>query len=176
MANEKLDELKQEAKELGIDFSANIGVNKLQEKIDAHYESQETSGAEIEAAVEAIEEAEEAKIEEAKVDDKKSVVKGKKGPRTMQDRIADAKANAYKTTIVTVIDNDQRVNNQTTTCTVNCSNEYFDLGTRAIPLNERVELEQGFIDTLREVRIPQHVKDNTTGLSKVVMRPRYTIA
>lgn len=169
MANIELDELKKEAKDLGIDFSANIGVTKLQEKIDAYYKSQETSGVEIEAAVKAKESAEEVKTGE------KSAVNGKK-PRTIADRISQAKADAYKTTIVTIIDNDQRVNNQTTTCTVNCSNEYFDLGTRIIPLNERVELEQGFINTLREVRIPQHVKDPQTGLSRVVLRPRYTIA
>ena len=47
-----LQELKQEATGLGITYSANIGVDKLQAKIDEFYESQETSGSEILAAVE----------------------------------------------------------------------------------------------------------------------------
>jgi hypothetical protein len=47
-----IEELKQEATELGISFNQNIGADKLQAKIDAYYESQETSGNEILAAVE----------------------------------------------------------------------------------------------------------------------------
>ena len=47
-----IEELKQEATELGIVFNQNIGVDKLQVKIDEWYKSQETSGKEIEAAVE----------------------------------------------------------------------------------------------------------------------------
>jgi len=167
-----LQELKVEAKELGIDFSANIGEKKLQAKIDEFYELQETSGAEIEAAVEA-NEAEKANQEET---NEKPAVTGKKGKRTLQDRAAQAKKEATATRVVTIIDNDQRVNNQTTTCTINCSNEYFDLGTRITPLNEPVELEQGFINSLREVKIPQHIKDPATGLSRITMRNRYTIS
>ena len=49
-----LQELKQEATELGIEYSANIGAAKLAEKIEAFYTSQETSGEEIQAAVAAV--------------------------------------------------------------------------------------------------------------------------
>ena len=77
--------------------------------------------------------------------------------------------------IVVVIDNDQRVNNQTTEATVNCGKSYFDLGTMHIPLNVPVEIKQGFIDVLLEIKIPQHAKDIKSGLNSVVMRPRYSV-
>ena len=161
-----LDELKKEAKELGINFSANIGEEKLQSKIDEYYESQETSGKEIQEAVKEVEE----KSEE------KSAVSGNEKKQTKGERIAAAKRRAEETRVVTIIDNDQRVNNQTTSCTANCSNEFFDLGQIVLPLNTPVEVRQGHIDTLREVTIPQHVKDSKTGLSRVEMRPRYSIS
>jgi len=157
-----LQELKQEADELGLTYNKNIGAAKLSEKIEAFYEGQETSGPALEAAV-----AEKEKTATKKAD-------------TVEDpkiakRIAREKA-ARETKIVTIIDNDQRVNNQTTTCVVNCSNSYFDLGTRILPLNEKIEVAMGHIRTLQEVKIPLHVRDNKTGLSMVKMRPRYSIS
>jgi PIN domain nuclease of toxin-antitoxin system len=158
-----MEDLKQEAKELGINFSANIGEAKLKAKIDEYYESQETSGKEIQEIVEKTEE----KSEE------KSAVSGKRSP---YERAKIAEANARKTKIITIIDNDQRVNNQTTTCTVSCGNEFFDLGQMRLPLNMPVEVMQGHINVLKEVKIPQHIKDGKSGLSTVVLRPRYTIS
>lgn len=158
-----LEELKQEAKDLGIKFVPNISAEKLAIKIEEFYESQETSDKEIlEAAVEAKEKSEE-----------KSAVSGKTGA-VEKARIAEEYAR--KTRIITIIDNDQRVNNQTTVATVNCSNMYFDLGTAHIPLNVPVEVKQGHIDVLKGVEIPQHVKDPVSGLHRVNMRPRYTIS
>lgn len=158
-----LQELKQEADELGVKYSKNIGANKLQEKIEQFYEAQETSGPAVEAAVI---EKEEAKAPEP--------VKPSADPKVAK-RIAREKA-ARETKIVTIIDNDQRVNNQTTTCTVNCSNAFFDLGTRILPLNEKIEVATGHLRTLEQVKIPLHVRDNKTGLSVVKLRPRYTIS
>ena len=162
-----LDELKKEAKELGINFSANIGEEKLQSKIDEYYESQETSGKEIQEAV--------AKIEAEEKSEEKSAVSGNpKANRIAKAKAAEAKAR--KTKVITIIDNDQRVNNQTTVATVNCSNMYFDLGTVHIPLNIPVEVKQGHINSLKELKIPLHVKDAKTGLHKMMLRPRYTIS
>lgn len=166
MTELNLDELKQEAEELGISFQKNIGAERLKEKIDKYYESQETSGKEIQKAVEA----KEAKAEEQS--EEKSVETGNK----LGDKIAAARDKAMKTRVITIIDNDQRVNNQTTSCKVNCSNMYFDLGTVVLPLNMPVEVRQGHINTLKEVKIPQHVKDPKTGLSAVRMVPKYTIS
>lgn len=163
--SQELDALKQEATELGITFSPNIGLDKLQAKIDAYYESQETSEKEIQAAVEAKEKEEES--------EEKSAVTGKISKAA---KAKEAEARARKTRVITVIDNDQRVNNQTTVATVSCGNMYFDLGTAHIPLNIPVEVRQGHIDVLKGVEIPQHTKDAATGLSKVTIRPRYTIS
>lgn len=167
MANEELEALKQEAKDLGIEFSANIGAAKLKEKIDAHYESQETSGEEIMAAVKAVEAKE--KSEE------KPAVKST-GEMSMAALARELYEKACKTVVVTIIDNDQRVNNQTTTVPVNWSNQYYDLGTVSFPLNTPIEIQQGFINVLKECTIPHHVKDPKTNLSTTVMRQRYTIS
>lgn len=170
MANEELSALKQEAKDLGIEFSANISAAKLQEKIDAYYESQETSGEEIMAVVKAVEEQE--KSEE------KPAVKSTtaSGVKTMAQIARELYEKATKTVIVTIIDNDQRVNNQTTTVPVNWSNQFYDLGTMSFPLNVPIEIQQGFINVLKECMIPHHVKDPKTQLSTTVMRQRYTIS
>lgn len=156
------DELKQEANDLGIKYAGNISTPALKEKIDEYYSSQETSGKEILAAVEANSSKE--KSEE------KSVVSDKHAT------IAKLRAAANETKVVTIIDNDQRVNNKTTSCTVNCSNMYFDLGTMILPLGIPVEVRQGHLNVLKEVKIPQHAIDPKTGLSTVRMIPRYTIS
>ena len=160
-----IEALKAEATDLGITFPQNIGAEKLKLKIDAFYESQETSEKETMAAVEANEQIEEKSAES----DKSSYVK------SIGTIATEAKAVAYKTRVITIIDNDQRVNNQTTTCKVNCSNMYFDLGQIILPLNIPVEVRQGHINVLKEVKIPRHVQvgDN---LSAVKMVPRYSIS
>ena len=157
---EEIEQLKAEAKDLGIKFQSNIGAEKLKEKIESHYESQETSGKEIQNAI-AEEKSEEKSAESGKL--------------TKGQRIARARKAANKMHVVTIIDNDQRVNGQTTTATVNCSNMHFDLGTVLLPLNLPVEVRQGHLNVLEELKIPQHIRDNRSGLSTVRMVPRYTI-
>ena len=163
----ELDDLKKEADDLGLTYSAQIGVAKLQEKIDAYYESQETSEKELIAAV---------KAKEADEQPEEKAVQTSKVPAKSANKRAERRKAAEATRVVTLIDNDQRVNNLTTTCTVNCSNMYFDLGTIILPLNMAVEVKQGHLNVLKELRIPQHVKDAKSGLSQVRMVPRYTIS
>ena len=154
-----IEELRKEASSLGIKYNPRIGDKKLQAKIEAFYESKETSG----PAVAEVIKKEEAK---AKVSKKRPPVEEK---RFVRERLA------RKTRIITVVDNDQRINNHATTCTVNCSNEFFDLGTKLLPLNMKIEVAQGHINVLKSITIPLHVKDTRTGLSSVRLRPRYTI-
>ena len=165
-----IEELKQEATELGISFNQNIGVDKLQAKIDEFYKSQETSGNEIMQAV--------AKQEAAEKSEEKSAVNGKPSNKSvaLDKYIVEAEAAARKTRVVIITDNDQRENNQTTVAVVNCSNVHFDLGTAYIPLNVPVEVKVGHINVLRETEIPLHVKDPKTGLNSLAIRPRYAIA
>lgn len=166
-----LEELRKEADDLGVSYGKTTGIDKLQEKIDTFYEAKETSGPALEAAL-LDQEVKEEEETDAKKEAKRRHLSSKE--QAVATRLAREKA-AKETKIITIIDNDQRVNNQTTTCTVNCSNEYFDLGTVVLPLNERIEVAMGHIRTLQQVQIPLHVRDNKTGLSAVRLRPRYTI-
>ena len=156
-----IEELKTEADSLGIIYHPKIGADKLQAKINEFYAAQETSSAELVEVV---------KANESEV---KPTAQSKR--LTKEEAIRQSKIAANKTQVVTIIDNDQRVNNQTTTCKANCSNEYFDLGQVELPLNMAVEVRQGHLNVLREVKIPQHIKDPKTSLSTVVMRARYSI-
>lgn len=152
-----LANLQQEATELGIQFEPEIKATELQKLIDMFYETQETSQAELEATIDKIEKAE------------------TKQEMNIHVHAVEAENRARATKVVIINDNDNRVNNVTTLATVNCSNQFFDLGTVRIPLNEPVEIMQGHLNVLREIRIPQHIQDATSGLSKVVLRPRYSI-
>lgn len=164
--SEQLEQLKEEAKDLGISFSPNIGEAKLQEKIDEYYKAQETSFKEIDNAI---------KNNEAKKENEVTSKKPKAGKTSMTSLAKKLYEKAKKTKVVTIIDNDQRVNNQTTTCKANWTNNYYDMGTRIFPLNTPIEIPQGFIDVLKEVWIPHHIQDPKTQLSRTIMRRRYTI-
>lgn len=157
-----LQALKQEADELGVKYSPNIGEAKLQSKIDEYYASQETDESKIQEKV--------AEQEKAQESTPVSAAEMSKGAR-----IKEAERKARETFVVTIIDNDQRVNNQTTSCSVNCGNIYFDLGQITLPLNMKVEVMRGHIESLKEVMIPQHTRDPKTGTTVVKMRPRYTV-
>ena len=163
--SEKLQDLKKEADELGITYSANIGEAKLQEKIDAFYESQETQSEELLKVVEELAQEDPAPVAKAKTE------------TSFRALAKQLEAEARKTRVIIITDNDQRENNHTTTCTATCENEFFSLGTIILPLNEKVEVRQGHINSLKECKIPQHVRDpNNPSLSKTVMRHRYSIA
>jgi len=159
---QSLETLKQEADELGIKYSGNIGVTALQAKIDAHYK----------------------KIEEGDSSNSVNEIPGVPTNNTtlptkaksFLEKARDAEKAARKTLVVRILDNDQRQNNHTTTVTAHCSNAMFDLGSVVLPLNMPVEVMQGHIDTLKEVQIPAHVKDYKTGLATTELRPRYTIS
>jgi len=165
-----LDELKAEAASLGIKHNANISEVKLKEKVEQHYKAQETSGPSIDSLVAA----KEATSSVSSVSGGAYDSKNTKNSKTEKIRLRTLAAKKMR--IIKIVDNDQRQNNLTTTCTVNCSNEYFDLGTRILPLNENIQVAQGHIDTLKEVMITLHTKDMKTGLSAAKQRNRYSIS
>jgi hypothetical protein len=162
------EDLKSEAASLGVTHNANISAEKLKAKIDAHYESQETSGPELAALVE--------KVTENETEVKTAPTKNDKmlDPKVIK-RMAREKE-ARKTRIISIVDNDQRINNHATTCVVNCANQFFDLGTRILPLGEKLEVAQGHINVLKEVRISLHTRDTKTGLNVTKSRARYSIS
>tara|TARA_R110000744_G_scaffold147612_8_gene260604 strand:+ start:3488 stop:3994 length:507 start_codon:yes stop_codon:yes gene_type:complete len=163
---QELEDLKSEAAELGIKHNASIGAEKLKEKIEEHYSAQENSGPALQEQVKE-------KAEKAKKDGK--VQTSKAVDTKISKRLLNEK-NARKTRIVVIVDNDQRTNAHTTTCVVNCSNEFFDLGTRILPLGEKIEVAQGHINVLKEVYIPLHTRDPKTGLSLTKTRQRYSVS
>ncbi len=158
-----IKDLKREADDLGVKYSPNIGVEKLQEKITSFYGSKETLTERTEAA-----------ISDPKQPDKEVSLGWTDADRRKLSK--DREAEARKTRIVTIIDNDSRVNNQTTTCHATCGNAYFDLGGVVLPLNMEVQVHVGHINSLKGVMIPMHVKDHKTGLCEYVLRSRYTIS
>ena len=159
----KIDELKIEADELGIKYSPNIGEAKLSEKIETHYKSLESGTPEL--LDETVEEDEVVKEEKAK----------RAGIRSIGELARNAEKEARVTHIVIITDNDQRENNFTSTVPVTCGNGYFDLGTKHIPLNVPVELEQGFINVLKEIQIPLGVR-GLDGSMTTTLRNRYSIS
>ena len=158
-----LQELKKEADDLGVSYPSNITAVRLQEKIEEFYQAKEAAAPKL------------AVVEEPKKEEEETPKELSKEELFHATRIKREKA-AKEIVRVSIVDNDQRVNNHTTTCTVNCSNEYFDLGTRILPLNENIEVSMGHLRTLIRVKIPLHVRDNKSGLSSVRLRPRYTIS
>lgn len=167
MTIKTIDELKSEATDLGIDFNENITAKTLQTRIDAFYDAKSKAGI-AEADAFAAQSNEQAALT---VSERKLVSK-----QNFRVYAAEQAAAARKTRIVTIIDNDQRTNNHATTCIVNCSNLHLDLGTAVLPLGVPVEVRQGHINVLSEVRIPRHTKDlNDPTVSVVQMVPRYTI-
>lgn len=172
-----MQELKAEATDLGITFKGNISAKDLSEKIENYYESQSNNGdfpVMLEEAEQEVEDVTPTKSQASKVETPDQ--RAARADHSMRTYARKMEAEARKTRVVTIIDNDQRVNNATTTCTANCSNEYFDLGTIILPLNERVEVRQGHLNALLGVRIPHHVRSTQDpAMSQTVMRPRYTI-
>jgi len=156
-----LTDLKKEATELGLQFSPNIGAEKLSKKIEETYKAKEEP-VDPTKPVETVE--------------TKPTVKEVKSNSSRAARIRQAEVNARKTRVITIVDNDQRVNNHTTTAVTSCENIHFNLGTMHLPLNTPVEVMQGHIDALRGVEIPQHAKNATSGLTEVLIRKRYSVS
>ena len=151
-----LEELKAEASDLGITYSPNISAVKLAAKIEEFYAAQETPGGVVAAIA---------------VEEPTPTTSGV----SMGVLARQMESEARVTHVVTITDNDQRENNMTTTVSVSCGNDYFDLGMKRVPLNIPVELEQGFINVLKEIVIPMHVQ-NKEGVCSTVRRNRYAIA
>ena len=147
----ELDELKIEAKELGLEFSANIGKVKLQAKIDEFYAaSAEESAPIIEEEVE-VEEKDEIEIPAKMGKAESAMMKFKRDSKKRQK-------DSLKTRVVIVSSMDIRENLETNTAVV-------DAGTvgRTIPLNEPVELPLCLIELLKGIQITKPVKEIKNG-------------
>lgn len=174
-----IEDLKAEAKELGLTFHPNIGADRLAQKIEEYKQGLEEPEVEYEEvqAEEKPEQSYAAKMLAAAGTSDSTPKTEKTGDKMTLRQLAKLREReARKLYKITVIDNDNRINNQTTTTTVNCSNNYFDLGTVVIPLNTPVMVAKGHIDVLKATEIIQHMKDPKDPLLSItVSRPRFTI-
>lgn len=92
---------------------------------------------------------------------------------------AKAKAEAIKKAktlkVVTVICNDPDEASKLSSVYVACENQHLNVA-KFVPLNQKVELEQCIIDTMRESLIPLHQEDPTTGVCITRVVNRYSIS
>ena len=153
--SEKLIELKLTADRMGISYNPNIGEAKLQEKINTFLEEEKE---EISKQVEVKGVTENVELSEASKE---------------RNHIAEAEARARETLVVRVLDNDNRVNNRSTTFTVRSTNLYFDLGQLYGPLNKEIEILRGHYETLKEIKFTQHIVEE--GKTITQKRNRYNV-
>lgn len=159
-----LEELKAEADVLGVEYSPNIGAKKLSEKIEAYYESQAAGDSvKVQAEPEPVKE------------DKKST--GKVDP--MKQLVADMRAAAFKTRVVTVSNNDTRENSVLTADYFGFENQYFGKSL-LVPFNVPVELPQCIIDVITSTTIMLHVDEivdgKRTGNKTQKMAKKYNVS
>lgn len=165
--SEKIDQLKQEATNLGIEFHPNIGEAKLQAKIDAFYESQ--------AAGDLVQEIEDEPVEE-QIEEVANVDKGKpmgvpydtagtkrvlSKEQKLRQVVNEARKAAMTKRVVRITSNDKRDNDVQTTAYLGFENQYFGI-SRLVPLDIPVELEQCLIDIAKDTKIILH-KDEIVG-------------
>jgi len=156
--SEDIEELKNEATQLNIKFHPNITAVKLQARIDEKYEELSKE----DPATPVLVKPEKDVVAKGSADDKLPLV-------------ARMKRLANELFVVTIADNDQRVNSTSNSCVANCGNAHFDLGTRILPTDQRVEVRRGHLEALRDVRIPHHIPSTVDKtISETVYRPRYS--
>lgn len=162
-----LEELKTEADNLGITYAPKIGAEKLQAKIDAHYESQ--------AADDLVQEtAEETPVEDTNKLDAIPVNSSpaQKRAKNMREIAAEMRTAAMKTRVVRLSNNDKRDSHVTTTAYLSMENQYFGL-SKIVPLDIPIELEQCLIDVAKNVEIILHVDEIIDGKRTGNKRPQY---
>lgn len=154
-----MQELKDEATALGLDFSGMKSKAEVNQLIEDHYESQ-AAGDFVQVAQET-----ETKIEEKPV----------RGGNPMVMLAKRLKDNALKKRVVRITSNDKRENHLTTTAFLSCDNQYFSL-SKIVPLDVPVQLEQGLIDTAKDIEIVLHVTDSKTGMTTPKLVKKYVIS
>ena len=163
MSNEERKDLLDEANELGLEFAKNISTGKLQEMIN------ESKGPAVK------EDAPEPKEEDTTKPYNSVVDKA-----TLRRKfIADRKAKAMATRVVTITNKDNRDNDFTTTAPLSFENQHFGV-SKKVPLDVPVELEQAVIDIAESASIPHH-KDEVgdgrrTGNKVTVLVKRYVVS
>jgi hypothetical protein len=160
-------ELIEKANALGLSFHSNIPTEKLRilileatgEPIPVDEEAPEGPAVKVEVVEE-----EAAVVEEEKEAPAPTSVKGQvplSAHAKKRKKIADAKARAMKTQVVTITNKDNRENDVMTTVYLSFENQYFGL-SKLVPLDVPVELEQALIDIAASTAMTLH-KDEIVG-------------
>lgn len=168
-----LDELKQEATDLGIEFNANIGAAKLAQKIEEHYQANEAQSPVVTSTDDVVEEevTPEPVVEASAKSAPVSTIKENSLNRAI--RVANAKAMERK--VVTITNNDKRDNHLTTTA-------YLSTGavSKVVPLDIPVELEMCLIKIAQDIEIMLHVDEviegRRTGNKTVRLVKKYAVS
>lgn len=147
-----LEELKAEADVLGIEYNKNIGAAKLSEKIEAYYESQ-AAGDSVKVQAKPEEVKEEAPVKASGKLDKEGI---------KRKMIADAKAKAMNTRIVTVTNNDTRENGVLDADYFGFENQHFGKSL-LVPFNVPVELPQCIINVIEKTYVMLHADEFIDG-------------
>lgn len=162
--NTKLEELKAEAKALGIKFNPKIGEDKLSQKIEDHYNSLSAEDS--------------VKSVDNKIDDNIIIKPMDKTVETKEAKfrkqLHETKRKAMAKRVVTLSSNDKRDSEYTTTAYLSMENQYFGV-SKLVPLDIPVELEECLIDVAKTTYITLHkdevVNGRRTG-NKVPVRTR----
>jgi len=143
-----IEEARAEADQLGLKYSPNIGLIKLEEKIEGYYATQ-AAGDVVTEAIEG-------------TDTNPTNAKKLTKEQARAKMLLTAKAKAFETRIVTITSNDKRDNHVTTTAYLSMDNQYFGR-SRYVPLDVPVELENCLIDVAKEIKIMLHVDEVIDG-------------
>lgn len=161
-----LQELKDEATALGLDFTGMKSKAEISQLIENHYEGV--------SSADAVQEKAEVEAEE---ETKLTAIPGKRaGGNPMLVLAKKMKDVAMKTRVVRITNNDKRENHLTTTAYLSCENQYFGI-SRIVPLDVPIELEQCLIDVAKSVEITLHVDDgNRSGNKEPKLVKKYVIS
>lgn len=161
MASENRAELVKEANELGLEFPANIPSKKLEDLIA------ESAGPAVKPA------------SEEKVYSKKEPTAVLSKIQKRRQFVAKRKAQAMKTSIVTITNKDNRDNDFTTTASLSFENQFFGLA-KNVPLDVPVELEQALINIAETTLITHHkaevVEGRRTGNKIPIQVKKYVVS
>lgn len=168
-------ELLKEAEKLGLEFPKNIPTDKLEVLIENSLETEQ--GDKLTEEEQAAEDAEKAAEEKSKKEEtaaheklmndvqKTENVKGSgelSRKSRIRKKIAESKKKAFKTSVVTLTNKDNRENDVMTTVNLSFENQHFGL-SKIVPLDVPVELEKALIDIAESTRITLHKDEIVDG-------------
>lgn len=161
------EDLINEANELGLEFKKNVKTTKLAEMV-AEAKGEPVPIAETPPPSPAVKEE---KVEDPAPKEDKYAARKRE--------IAERRAKAFETQVVTLTNKDNRENDHMTTALLSFENQYFGL-SKIVPLDVPVELEQGLINVAEETMMTLHkdeiINGKRTGNKVAVRTKKFAIS